>query len=292
MRQVLADADRLDPRRRGAETGIAGLRIFRTHRPTAIELDVFGPVCCLVLQGEMHARRAGATQVVAPMHSLFVPPELPLISRIEQSSLSKPFVPLALRRDLALLAELAADLNADPWASDSGGGLRPVAAEPQMVDAMARRVALIGQPEGARKVPGPLIRRELHSWLSASPHCAMLRCLLRPGGGAERIAPAVRAIRRADAAPLAVDGLARHAGISASGVHARFRAVTGTTPLQFQKSLCLIKARRLRQTGGYTVSTAAFAVGCDSQAQFSREFSRRFGRAPSKVLRPAERVAA
>jgi AraC-like DNA-binding protein len=89
-----------------------------------------------------------------------------------------------------------------------------------------------------------------------------------------------------------VDDLARGAGMSASGFHAHFRQMTGTTPLQFQKSLRLIAARRLLLAGGHTVSAAAFAVGYESPTQFSREFSRRFGQAPSEALRLAEPVAA
>ena len=39
-------------------------------------------------------------------------------------------------------------------------------------------------------------------------------------------------------------------------------------------------ARRLIEGVGQGVSQAAFAVGCESPTQFSREFSRMFGRAP------------
>ena len=292
LRQVLVHADHLGRHSLGVETGIAGLCIFRSQRPTEIEREVFDPVYCLVLQGEKHVRHEGAAHVVGPMHSFFVPVDLPLMSRIEQASLAKPYVSLALRLDMALLKDLAEEIDADVGTGAPGGGLRPASADPQMVDAMARLVALIGQPEPARKVLEPLIRRELHYWLIASPPSASLRGLLRPGGAAARIAHAVRAIRRAYAAPLAVEALAKGAGMSASGFHAHFRAVTGTTPLQFQKSLRLIEARRLLQTGGHSVSAAAFAVGYESPTQFSREFSRRFGLAPSDVLRPGERVAA
>ena len=291
LRQVLIQADRLDRHGRGMETGIAGLRIFRSPRPTEIEHEVFDPVYCLVLQGENHVRHEGAAHVVGPMHSFFVPIDLPLMSRIARASFATPYVSLALRLDMALLAELGAEMQADCGTGEPGGGLRPVSADPHIVDALARLVALIGQPEVACRVLEPLIRRELHYRLIASPHSAMLRGLLRPGGTAERIAHAVRTIRRAYAAPLAVEALAKGARMSASGFHAHFRAVTGTTPLQFQKRLRLIEARRLLQTGGHGVSAAAFAVGYESPTQFSREFSRRFGLAPSEVLRPTLRLS-
>jgi hypothetical protein len=48
---------------------------------------------------------------------------------------------------------------------------------------------------------------------------------------------------------LAVPRLARQVGRSASAFHQHFRAVTGTTPLQYQKELRLAEARRLLRAG-------------------------------------------
>ena len=288
LRQVLTRAGRMDPQDRVMETGIPGLRIFKSPRPTEIEHEVFDPVYCLVLQGEKHVQRERTAHVVGPMHSFFVPLDLPLISRIEQASPAQPYVSLALRLDMALLAELAGETRAEVEPDDRDSGLRPVPADPQMVDALARLLALSSQPEPARLVLEPLIRRELHYWLIASPHSALLRGLMRPGGAAQRIAEAVRTLRRDFAAPLRVQDLARAAGMSASGFHAHFQKLTGTTPLQFQKSLRLIEARRHLLAGGHSVSTAAFAVGYESPNQFSREFSRRFGHAPSGMLHPPQ----
>lgn len=73
--------------------------------------------------------------------------------------------------------------------------------------------------------------------------------------------------------------------MSLSAFHAHFRSMTATTPLQYQKSLRLIEARRLLTTGGHSVAQAAFAVGYESPTQFSRDFSRRFGIAPSGAAR-------
>jgi len=80
LRQALVHADRIDRLSRGVETGIASLRIFRSPRPTEIEHEVFDPVYCPALQGEKLVRRKGATHVVGPVHSCFVPFDLPLAS--------------------------------------------------------------------------------------------------------------------------------------------------------------------------------------------------------------------
>jgi transcriptional regulator GlxA family with amidase domain len=68
--------------------------------------------------------------------------------------------------------------------------------------------------------------------------------------------------------------------MSVSGFHQHFRTVTGTSPLQYQKRLRLMEARRLLQT--HSVSSAAFSVGYESATQFSREYSRMFGLPPQR----------
>ncbi len=77
-----------------------------------------------------------------------------------------------------------------------------------------------------------------------------------------------------------IPDLAQVAGMSSSSFHAHFKAVTATTPLQYQKDLRLMEARRILSEDGQAVSSAAFAVGYESPTQFSREYARKFGNSP------------
>ena len=70
--------------------------------------------------------------------------------------------------------------------------------------------------------------------------------------------------------------------MSASSFHEHFKAVTGTTPLQYQKDLRLIEARALLVGRNQSVAEAAYAVGYESPTHFSRDYSRKFGMAPSR----------
>jgi AraC-like DNA-binding protein len=54
------------------------------------------------------------------------------------------------------------------------------------------------------------------------------------------------------------------------------------SPLQYQKQLRLLEARRLMLADGANVSSAAYQVGYESASQFSREYSRMFGAAPKR----------
>ena len=54
------------------------------------------------------------------------------------------------------------------------------------------------------------------------------------------------------------------------------------TPLQYQKQLRLLEARRLMVSDGLNVETACFEVGYESPSQFSRDYSRMFGASPKR----------
>ena len=73
--------------------------------------------------------------------------------------------------------------------------------------------------------------------------------------------------------PFSVEELCGVAGMRASTFHQAFKAVTGNTPLQFQKKVRLENARFLIAREGYNVTTAASQVGYESLSQSSREFN-------------------
>ena len=69
--------------------------------------------------------------------------------------------------------------------------------------------------------------------------------------------------------------------MSPSSFFQHFRAVTSLSPLQFQKQLRLIEARRLMMSDGLAASSATYAVGYESVPQFTRDYGRMFGLPPA-----------
>lgn len=59
-------------------------------------------------------------------------------------------------------------------------------------------------------------------------------------------------------------------------------AIAPLTPLQYQKQLRLLEARRLMISCAVNVETASFEVGYESASQFSREYARMFGNSPKR----------
>ena len=109
----------------------------------------------------------------------------------------------------------------------------------------------------------------------------MLRQLLRHESVASRISDTLNVIRNNFKSSIPVADLASASGMSLSAFHEHFKAVTATTPLQYQKNLRLLEARRLLLSGQKSVASAAYDVGYESPTQFSREYSRKFGVSPS-----------
>ena len=76
----------------------------------------------------------------------------------------------------------------------------------------------------------------------------------------------------ADGPEMGIDPEKRYtAHMSTSGLHHHFKALTGMSPLQYQKQLRLAEARRLMLAERLDAATAAFRVGYESPSQFSRE---------------------
>jgi AraC-like DNA-binding protein len=70
------------------------------------------------------------------------------------------------------------------------------------------------------------------------------------------------------------------ANMSPSSFHYHFKQVTSMSPLNYQKQLRLLEARRLMLVEQSTAANAADLVGYESPSQFSREYARMFGAPP------------
>jgi AraC-like DNA-binding protein len=150
-----------------------------------------------------------------------------------------------------------------------------------VADCALRLMRLLDRPE-AIPVLRPAILKELHYWLLAGRHGDALRRLALPDSHAQRIARAIAILRAEFTGAVPVERLAEAAGMSASSFHQHFKAVTSLSPLQFQKQLRLLEARRLMLSEGLSASRAGFEVGYESVSQFTREYTRLFGAPPRR----------
>ena len=267
-----------------AATAIPGLLVVRATAPSELMHDVQRPLACLVLQGGKRVSVGVRVFDFAAGDSLLVSADVPTISQITRASRAEPYYSLVLELDPAVITDLVAQMPAQSTSDPTPVRVDPTEAE--TVDAALRLLKLLEHPASLPVLQAQRVR-EMHYWLLAGRHGDAIRKLGWPDGHVQRVARAVKLLRRQYAQPIAVERLAAEAGMSASAFHQHFKAITSLSPLQFQKQLRLIEARRLMQSHGSNASSAAYAVGYESVPQFTREYGRLFGRPPMADMRAA-----
>jgi|SRR6188768_1000469 len=254
---------------------LKNLGILRHRKPTSFEAAIYDPVAILILQGRKETILGGDSFPMAVGECLLVSHDLPVVARVRKT----PYLALIFELELDILRELY-ETMADPLPSAAQAHALAVhACGAPLLDAFQRCLALAQTPMDAA-VLGPLVSREIHYRLATAPFGGMLRRLIRRDSHESAIARAIAQLRRDFRAPIEVPRLARNVGMSASAFHKHFKAVTASSPLQYRKSLQLLEARRLLRAGTLSVTETAFDIGYESAAQFSRDYTRKFGVSP------------
>jgi AraC-like DNA-binding protein len=264
-----------------ASTAVRSLSLIRADQPTERVPAVYEASLCLIAQGSKRVSLGDTTLVYDPSHYLLVSVDLPLVGHVTDASPDAPYLCCKIDLDPAMLADLVLAEGS------AGGEARPVLAtspaDPGLIDAACRLIRLLDQP-AAIPALAPLIEREILYRLLTGPEGATLRHLAAGDSRLAQVSRAIRQIRSRYRETIRISEVARAAGMSASSLHAHFRAVTQMTPLDFQKQLRLQEARRLMLAEGASASHAGFTVGYDSPSQFSREYHRLFGAPPRRDI--------
>ncbi len=181
---------------------------------------------------------------------------------------------------------------ADAHVDSSGVAVTPVpgitlvrALHPGDLQAAIARPLVAMLLQGRKSVTTGLASFDYGYWLLQSVHGPAIRALGAVDSHSARIRRAVAMLRRDFMQPVSVDALADAAGMSVSVFHRHFRAMTTLSPLQFQKQLRLIHARRLMLAEGMSIAQAAGEVGYISVSQFTREYARLYGAPPGRDRR-------
>ncbi|MBU8546999.1 MULTISPECIES: AraC family transcriptional regulator [Roseomonadaceae] len=265
-----------------ARIAMPGLTVLREMQPTALQYAISNPLVAIVLQGDKRVTMGGSSFDFGAGESLLITADVPTVSQVTRASARMPYLSLVVDLDLAMIAALVSEMGPAP--GQAGRKVSVDATEAEVAEAALRLMRLLERPS-ALPILAPSLMRELHFWLLSGRHGGAIRALGLPDGPARRIARAVAVIRAGYAGVLRVEALAEAAGMSLSAFHAHFRAATSLTPLQFQKQLRLIEARRRLVSEGDTIAHAAFAVGYESVPQFTREYGRLFGQPPGRDIR-------
>ncbi len=248
--------------------------------PSELNATFYETVLCLILQGRKEVTAGQRTLSFGVGELLVVSHEMPIVSKITEASESTPYIALVLRLDKSIIRGLKYEFAEISFDMDRARSLEVNDASSHIIDSLFRLLNATQDPTDAI-VLLPQILREVHFRILQAPCGAMLRNLLRHNSHASKISKAISFIRNKYSETLLVAEVARSVGMSDSSFFQHFKAITELTPLQYQKSIRLLEARRLLMSEGESVTLTALKVGYESPNQFSREYVRKFGSTPS-----------
>jgi AraC-like DNA-binding protein len=266
-----------------------GLVFTRFSAPTEPVHAVLEPWLCMIAQGAKEVFLGDERFHYDPAHYLISTLGVPAIGRVIEASRERPYLGWRLSLDPSVITSVMVESGVGVNTRGEGLGVTTVGVSPldaELLDATVRLVRLIDRP-GEYRVLAPLIIREIVYRLLNGPQCGRLRHLATFGGQTHRMVRAIEKLRQGYDKPLRIEGVARELGMSASGFHAHFKAVTAMSPLQFQKHLRLQEARRLMLSQNLDAGEAGYRVGYEDQSHFSRDYKRHFGEPP---MRDVERL--
>ncbi len=262
-----------------------GLHLYRRSSPLELLHGVSEPSVAVIAQGSKEVLLGENRYRYGPSQYLLATVELPTIRRVLEASKERPYLSLRLELAPTLVGSvmLEADHSSHSWLPGEASvrGIDVSLLDANLLDAFVRLTRLLDSPAEAQ-VLLPLITREIIYRLLMGEQGGRLRHLAILGGYPPHIARAVGRLRQDFDQPLRIEQMARELGMSVSGLHHHFKAVTAMSPSQFQKQLRLQEARRLMLGEDLDAASAAYRVGYQDASHFNREYKSLFGVPPMR----------
>jgi AraC-like DNA-binding protein len=264
----------------GAVEPMEGLVFVRASSPTELGHGVSSSCFCVIAQGSKEVLLGDKCYRYDPAQYLIATAALPIAGRITEASKEEPYLSLILKLDPALVGSVMVEAgHVAPRNPSTMTAIDVSPLDAGLLDAVVRLIRLLDSPNDARYL-APLLQREIVYRLLKGEQRGRLGQITALGGPTQRIAEAIERLRNDFDQPLCIEDMARELGMSLSGFHHHFRAITAMSPLQFQKQLRLQEARRLMLGEGLDAASAGYRVGYGNASHFTREYKRLFGAPP------------
>ncbi|PLV56051.1 AraC family transcriptional regulator [Thermotoga sp. SG1] len=256
---------------------LPGLTVSRRESPTEPNSYMLPPGICIAIQGAKRVLLGEEYYVYDVNNFLLTSLDLPVTAQVIEASREKPYIGLVWEIDMDILTELIVESRFCVREDRPSRGMSLGRVTHQILDAFRRMLDLLDEPENI-PVLLPVIKREITYRLLTSEQGSKLFQMAM--SEKTNVMKAVNYLKEHFNEKVNMKELAELVGMSVSSFYQHFKALTGMTPLQYQKKLRLCEARRLLMAGS-DVTTAAYQVGYESLSQFSREYRRFFGVSPS-----------
>ncbi|MBD1875036.1 AraC family transcriptional regulator [Nodosilinea sp. FACHB-131] len=265
-------------------TAIAQLELMRESAAPTTLCSVYEPTLCIILQGKKETLLGKETYHYGAAQYIVVTVDLPLSGTIVEAAPDKPYLCFKLSLDATQLWDIIDQIQRSSDKQESSvRGLFVSDANAPLLDCATRLTRLLDTPEDIPFL-APMMIREIYYRLLMGDQSEAVWQIATSGSHMQRIAAVIKQIKAEFTKSLRVDELAEQASMSSASFHRHFKAVTSMSPLQYQKQLRLLEARRLMLAEDADATYAAYQVGYESPSQFSREYSRMFGTPPKKDI--------
>lgn len=267
------------------ETAIAGLHIVKNSNSSVKLSGLCVPSLCVIVQGKKQILLNQELYCYSPSDYLAVSVDLPVTGYVIEASHEHPYLSLQIDLDPQQMAEFLTQPETNKNVSEKiRRGLFIGRMDEALLDSITRLVRLLDTPKDIAMLATSMLR-EIHYYLLKGEYGAQIVQLLVFQSHMQRISAVIQKIKADIRKTFAVNVLADMVNMSASSFHHHFKQITGMSPLQYQKRLRLIEARRILLTEEVNVIKVAYQVGYESSTQFHREYTRFFGTSPKRDIK-------
>lgn len=273
--------DSLTPRTGRTILG-SDMYLIREHAPTPVQIhSLYTPALCFIAQGAKHIVVGEHQLDYDEQRMLLFTVDLPVTSQIVRATAHQPYLGMRINLNISKMSELVAQVFPQGITrTHSTRGAVVGTNTPHIINTVTRLLDSLADP-AEQQLIAPLILDELLIRVLQSDIGAQIAAACLAHTQTHRIAQALTWIRQHYNEPLSVSALAKQVHMSPSTLHHHFKQVTAMSPLQYQKAMRLHTARQLLMQHQHDVGQTSMQVGYVSVSQFSREYRRFFGHAPS-----------
>ena len=269
-----------------ASTPVPNVTVMRASHTSERQPIIYEPCIYLVAQGRKRAYLDDVVFTYDALNYLVLTVPLPLLAHVVMASEELPYLAMRLTINIAQLHQLLIEMGeADRSANEhSNRGIFVSTMSDDLAQATFRLSKLLNDQQRA-KVLGPTVIKEILYHVMCGEQGSLLKSFAQSNRHDHQIANVIHYIQENYYEPIEVMDLAHIANMSPSSLHHHFKTVTRLSPIQYIKSIRLHQARRIIIDDAQSISEAAFKVGYASPSQFSREYKRLFGVAPSQAAK-------
>lgn len=246
------------------------------HQPKSPH--IFSLRLIFVIQGKKEAYVGDELFIYDKENYLVVPTSLPLECQ-GFATKENPFISLRIDINKDIMYEVIDSINEKKFREESSLGVFSDKMNLDIEEALLRLIKVLTS-QNPSKYLANLIIKEIFYKVALNTNAHILHKIYS-SNIESKITSAIKYIKDNYNQEIDIEELAKNAQMSKSSFYSHFKAITSFSPLQYTKNIRLNKAKELLKEFDFNLKELSLFIGYKSLSQFSREYKRYFGYAPS-----------